>query len=78
MPFASYFAEGLVIISILSIELAGICCRASLPSKGLGLPSIKTIKFSDPLSETFPSISVVTEGTFSKTSTAVAPAAIIS
>ena len=76
VPSGSYFAEGFVIISILSIVLAGICSRASDGSSTDGLPSINKVKFELPLRETFPSISTLTEGAFSKISTAVPDVAV--
>ena len=78
MPSGSYLAEGFVIISICSIVFAGICCRASLPSSTLGRPSIKTVKLELPRKLTFPSISTLTEGVFSKASIAEPPAELIS
>jgi len=78
MPSGSYLAEGLVMISMFSMAEAGSCRKASLPESTLGLPSIRTVKLEEPLSETFPSISTSTEGVFSSTSTAVPPAALMS
>ena len=69
-PSGSNFAEGFVTISMFSIELAGICCKASFGSIIVGLPSINNVKLPLPLNSTFPSISTFTDGTFSKTSTA--------
>ncbi len=67
-PEASNFAEGFVIISILSISSAGISSRV----KVVGRPSIKICGFAF-RRVTFPSISTFTEGTFLITSTAVPP-----
>jgi len=69
-PSGSYFADGFVTISILSIVLAGICCSASLGSSIVGRPSINNEKLPLPRSLTLPSISTLTDGTFSRTSTA--------
>ena len=77
VPSGSYFAEGFVMISMFSITLAGICSSISEASKIEGLPSTKTVKFEFPRKLTFPSISTLTDGTFSKTSTAVPLAAVI-
>ena len=78
MPSGSYFAEGLVMTSTRSMELAGICsknafCEAPLSPEGR--PSMRICTWDEPLSETFPSISTVTEGTFTSNSLAVPPAA---
>ena len=70
-PSGSNFAEGLVIISILRIILAGICSSASAALKGVGLPSIRTVKLELPRNDTFPSMSTVTEGLLARTSMAV-------
>ena len=71
VPSGLYFAEGFVIISIDLIELAAVCCRTSCASIIDGRPSINTVKLPLPLRLTFPSISTVTEGTFSSTSAAL-------
>ncbi len=78
IPSGSYFAEGFVIISMLCMLLAGICCNASFPSSMLGLPSTRTLKLELPLRVTLPSTSVCIEGVFSSTSTAVPPAELTS
>ena len=77
VPSGSYFAEGLVIISIFLIAFAGICFNKSLALTGDGRPSTKTVKPELPLKVTFPSISTFIDGTFSKTSAAVPPLALI-
>ncbi len=73
-------AEGLVIISIFSIELAGILvstpCRPP-PDKDEGRPSIKIVTLALPLKLTLPSTSTVMEGTFCKASKAVPPLVVI-
>ncbi len=71
IPSASYFADGLVTTSTLSIILAGILFKP--PVKPEGRPSIKMRTFSEPRKATFPSISTVTEGTLFKISSAEPP-----
>ena len=65
IPSGSYLAEGFVINSILSILLAGICCKIAallLPVILEGFPSIKTVTFPLPRKLIFPSISTETLG----------------
>ena len=77
-PSGSYFAEGLVMISMVSMLLAGICCRASEPCKMLGRPSMSTVNEELPRKLTLPSMSTWTEGVFSKAVTAEPPCAMMS
>src|SRR6478672_7317929 len=78
-PAASYFAEGLVIISIWSNEEAGMFFNKLARSAGerkLGFPSSITFTPALPLRLIFPLLSTVTPGDFSNTSSAVAPALV--
>ena len=78
IPSGSYFAEGLVITSIRSMALAGICSKKAFsvaPVIPEGLPSMRICTFDDPLKEMLPSISTETEGTLTSNSLAVPPAA---
>ena len=81
VPSGLNLADGLVMTSILSIELAGSCCSTSaldLPISGDGLPLMSIITSEDPLKFTVPSISTSTEGMFFKISLATPLCAIIS
>ena len=76
LPSGSYFAEGLVTISIRSIEPAGKASKRVLPFAPdieLGLPSIKIVTVPSPRSEILPSWSSSTEGKRVKISFAVPP-----
>ena len=76
MPSGSYLAEGLVITSTLSTELAGICSSSvskSFPIISYGRPLISTLTLEEPRSVTVPSLSTETLGTVSNTSVAVPP-----
>src|SRR5438045_3595672 len=78
-PEASYFDEGFVMISICSSADAGIFLSKLARSAGaryVGLPSTMTMTPAFPLRLMFPSLSTVTPGDFSKTSSAVAPALV--
>ena len=71
----------MVITSTFSTASAGRSFKASamfIPANPEGLPSIKILTLSLPLSATLPSASTVTEGTLSKTSLIVPPLTIIS
>ena len=81
VPSGLYLADGFVITSMRSIELAGNCCNTSalvFPIKGDGRPLIRISTASEPLKLTLPSISTSTEGIFFNTSLAVPLCAIIS
>ena len=67
VPSASYFADGLVIISISLIFEACISCNASELGIAEGIPSISNVKPCEPLKETFPSISTEILGTLANT-----------
>ena len=67
VPSASYFADGLVMISISFILVACINCNASELGMAEGLPSIKSVNPCDPLKETLPSISTETLVILAKT-----------
>ena len=67
VPSASYFAEGLVIISISLILEACINCKASELGIVDGIPSISNVKPCEPLRETFPSISTEILGILANT-----------
>ena len=78
MPSGSYFADGLVMTSTRSIELAGICSRNAFwaaPVNPEGLPSMRICTCEEPRSDTLPSMSTATEGTLTSSSLAVPPAA---
>ena len=67
MPSGSYFADGFVITSMVSIELAGMVSNTpERPDPVIedGRPSINIVTFALPLKLTFPSISIVIDGTF--------------
>ncbi|OQC33636.1 MAG: hypothetical protein BWX65_00917 [Bacteroidetes bacterium ADurb.Bin057] len=78
VPSGLYFAEGLVIISTACILPAGICSKicarlSSVSPAGLPLIHISTLELLR--NEILPSLSTSTEGIFSSTSVADAPAA---
>ena len=78
VPSGSYLAEGFVMSSIDSIAEAGIEVRTSellMPSSPVGLPSTRKLILLLPRSITVPSISTVTDGIFSRTSSALPPLA---
>ena len=81
VPSGSYFADGLVTISILSTELAGNASKSVFPfppESELGRPSIKIITVPSPRSITRPSWSTSTEGKRFKISLVVPPRTEIS
>ena len=80
-PSASYFADGFVITSILSISSADMDFNASakLPdSSPEGRPLIKNLIFLLPRIETLPSISTSTMGTFDNISLKEEPLLVMS
>ena len=81
VPSGLYLADGLVITSMRSMELAGNCCKTSalvLPIKGEGLPLIRIITLAEPRNVTPPSISTSTDGIFFRISLAEPLCAMIS
>src|ERR1700761_1679000 len=75
-PSASYFDEGLVITSMVSIALAGIDCKISvrlLPVNVDGLPLINTLTSLDPRKLKLPSTSTCTDGTLANRAVAEPP-----
>ena len=76
MPSGSYLAEGLVMISTRSMELAGSCWRKAAPATPAspeGRPSMRICTLEEPRKKTLPSMSTVTEGTLVRSSWALAP-----
>ena len=79
-PSAENLAEGLSITSIRSMLSAGICWSISPRLSEVrpdDLPLIHTSTLVLPRNETLPSLSTSTDGMFSRTSEAVAPALLI-
>ena len=76
IPSGLYLAEGLVINSIVFIEVDGICFRSCAGSILVGLPSIRIRTLEFPRSAILPFWSTFTEGTLFIISEALAPVVV--